>query len=176
MYKKQPLIRARGVSYCKNLLSPRFEHTEGMFTAHPTHYPNFPQIDEKTFLVDLNCFLVQSFHALAPEEESVENLDKTYYVFLPPELCLIHPLPGSLVRGAQRLPSIMKRVESMLLAIQLKEEINYPVPSSKVLFPISCFISAFIIMHLWPRSFTYILTGADLGGFNSCFMSGDSLL
>lgn len=79
-------------------------------------------------------FLVQSFHAIAPEEESEENLDKTYYVFLPPELCLIHPLPGSLVRGAQRLPSIMKRVESMLLAIQLKEKINYPVPSSKVFF------------------------------------------
>ncbi|KAH0456706.1 hypothetical protein IEQ34_014613 [Dendrobium chrysotoxum] len=97
MYKKQPLIRARGVSYCKNLLSPRFEHTE------------------------------------APEGESEENLDKTYYVFLPPELCLIHPLPGSLVRGAQRLPSIMKRVESMLLAIQLKEKINYPVPSAKIL-------------------------------------------
>ncbi|EPS68154.1 hypothetical protein M569_06619, partial [Genlisea aurea] len=29
LYKKQPLIRARGVSYCKNLLSPRFEHSEG---------------------------------------------------------------------------------------------------------------------------------------------------
>lgn len=29
IYKKQPLIRARGVSYCKNLLSPRFEHSEG---------------------------------------------------------------------------------------------------------------------------------------------------
>ncbi|KAK8945029.1 hypothetical protein KSP39_PZI007693 [Platanthera zijinensis] len=97
MYKKQPLIRARGVSYCKNLLSPRFEHTDAL------------------------------------EVESIESLDKTYYVFLPPELCLIHPLPGNLVRGAQRLPSIMKRVESMLLAIQLKKKINYPIPSSKVL-------------------------------------------
>ncbi|KAG0473214.1 hypothetical protein HPP92_015071 [Vanilla planifolia] len=97
MYKKQPLIKARGVSYCKNLLSPRFEHSE------------------------------------AREGESEENLDKTYYVYLPPELCLIHPLPGNLVRGAQRLPSIMKRVESMLLAIQLKEKISYPVPASKIL-------------------------------------------
>lgn len=33
MYKQQPLIRARGVSYCKNLLSPRFEHSEGMLLA-----------------------------------------------------------------------------------------------------------------------------------------------
>jgi hypothetical protein len=29
IYKKQSLIRGRGVSYCKNLLSPRFEHSEG---------------------------------------------------------------------------------------------------------------------------------------------------
>lgn len=93
-YKHQPLIRARGVSYCKNLLSPRFEHSEG---------------------------------------ESEEALDKTYYVFLPPELCFVHPLPGSLVRGAQKLPSIMRRVESMLLAIELKDIIKYPVPASKIL-------------------------------------------
>ncbi|CAN1309687.1 Endoribonuclease Dicer homolog 1 [Linum perenne] len=97
MYKCQPLIRGRGVSYCKNLLSPRFEHSE------------------------------------AGEGETEEAHDKTYYVFLPPELCLVHPLPGSLVRGAQRLPSIMRRVESMLLAIQLKHIIKYPVPASKIL-------------------------------------------
>ncbi|KAL6659920.1 hypothetical protein ACP70R_002042 [Stipagrostis hirtigluma subsp. patula] len=98
IYKKQPLIRARGVSYCKNLLSPRFEHSE------------------------------------ARDGEFSENLDKTYYVYLPPELCLVHPLPGSLVRGAQRLPSIMRRVESMLLAIQLKDIIGYPVPATKETF------------------------------------------
>ncbi|KAI3492942.1 hypothetical protein L1887_42437 [Cichorium endivia] len=97
IYKKQPLIRGRGVSYCKNLLSPRFEHSEGH------------------------------------EGESEETPDKTYYVFLPPELCFVHPLPGSLVRGAQRLPSIMRRVESMLLAVQLKNVINYSVPAFKIL-------------------------------------------
>ncbi|KAF5743870.1 endoribonuclease Dicer 1 [Tripterygium wilfordii] len=95
IFEQQPLIRGRGVSYCKNLLSPRFEHSE--------------------------------------DGESEETLDKTYYVFLPPELCFVHPLPGSLVRGAQRLPSIMRRVESMLLAVQLKDIINYPVPVSKIL-------------------------------------------
>lgn len=97
LYKQQPLIRGRGVSYCKNLLSPRFEHSEGH------------------------------------DGESEEALDKTYYVFLPAELCFVHPLPGSLVRGAQRLPSIMRRVESMLLAVQLKNIINYPIPASKIL-------------------------------------------
>ncbi|KAI3454609.1 hypothetical protein Pfo_011272 [Paulownia fortunei] len=97
MYKQQPLIRARGVSYCKNLLSPRFEHSEGH------------------------------------DGESEEIHEKIYYVFLPPELCFVHPLPGSLVRGAQRLPSIMRRIESMLLAVQLKDIINYPVPASKIL-------------------------------------------
>jgi hypothetical protein len=68
----------------------------------------------------------------AREGELSENLDKTYYVYLPPELCLVHPLLGSLVRGAQRLPSVMRRVESMLLAIQLKDIIGYPVPATKV--------------------------------------------
>ncbi|KAI3825989.1 hypothetical protein L1987_00028 [Smallanthus sonchifolius] len=97
MYKQQPLIRGRGVSYCKNLLSPRFEHSEGH------------------------------------EGESEDSPDKTYYVFLPPELCFVHPLSGSLVRGAQRLPSIMRRVESMLLAVQLKNVINYTVPAFKIL-------------------------------------------
>ncbi|KAL3639558.1 Dicer-like protein 1 [Castilleja foliolosa] len=97
MYKQQPLIRARGVSYCKNLLSPRFDHKDGH------------------------------------DSESDETFEKIYYVFLPSELCFVHPLPGSLVRGAQRLPSIMRRVESMLLAVQLKDIINYPVPSSKIL-------------------------------------------
>ncbi len=28
--KKQPLLRGRGVSHCKNLLSPRFETAEGI--------------------------------------------------------------------------------------------------------------------------------------------------
>ncbi|KAM7276037.1 hypothetical protein ACFE04_017903 [Oxalis oulophora] len=97
VYKQQPLIRGRGVSYCKNLLSPRFEHAEGQ------------------------------------EGESEEILDKTYYVFLPPELCFVHPLSGSLIRGAQRLPSIMRRIESMLLAVELKSIINYPVPAVKIL-------------------------------------------
>jgi endoribonuclease Dicer len=50
----------------------------------------------------------------------------------------VHPLPGSLVRGAQRLPSIMRRVESILLAIQLKDIIKYPVPTSKVFSDLRC--------------------------------------
>ncbi|EPS58332.1 hypothetical protein M569_16483, partial [Genlisea aurea] len=65
--------------------------------------------------------------------ESDEIQEKIYYVFLPPELCFVHPLSGSLVRGAQRLPSIMRRIESMLLAVQLKDTINYPVPATKIL-------------------------------------------
>ncbi|KAL8138311.1 hypothetical protein V2J09_004312 [Rumex salicifolius] len=97
MYKQQPLLRGRGVSYCKNLLSPRFENSE------------------------------------APEGESEETLDKTYYVFLPAELCFVHPLSGGLIRGAQRLPSVMRRVESMLLAIELRNMISFDVPAIKIL-------------------------------------------
>lgn len=33
--KKQPLLRGRGVSHCKNLLSPRFETSDGMFYFPP---------------------------------------------------------------------------------------------------------------------------------------------
>ncbi|CAH9090311.1 unnamed protein product [Cuscuta europaea] len=97
LYRQQPLLRCRGVSYCKNLLSPRFEHSE------------------------------------VQDSEYEETNEKTYYVFLPPELCLLHPLPGPLVRGAQRLPSVMRRVESMLLAVQLKDIISNCVPASKIL-------------------------------------------
>lgn len=82
----------------------------------------------------------------ASNGEFSENLDKTYYVYLPPELCLVHPLPGSLVRGAQRLPSIMRRVESMLLAIQLKDIIGYPVPANKVHLQLS-------IVHVLGKTF-----------------------
>jgi endoribonuclease Dicer len=64
---------------------------------------------------------------------NTEGQDKTYYVMLPPELCVVHPLPGPLVRSAQCLPSIMRRVESMLLAIQLKHEIGYNIPALKVI-------------------------------------------
>ena len=80
------------------------------------------------------------------EGEFEEIVDKTYYVFLPAELCFLHPLPGVLVRGAQRLPSIMRRVESMLLAIELKNIIKYPVPASKVLSFSSLSSSPFIGM------------------------------
>lgn len=79
------------------------------------------------FLFNGKCCVV-----IEHEGESEEDHDKTYYVFLPPELCLVHPLPGSLVRGAQRLPSIMRRVESLLLAVELKNMINYPVQALKV--------------------------------------------
>ena len=52
---------------------------------------------------------------------------------LPPDLCLVHPFPGYLVRGAQRLPSVKSRVESMILVVYLKHAINYPIPPAKIL-------------------------------------------
>lgn len=87
-----------------------------------------------TELVSSSCLFLVIVELIFVEHEGEleEATDKTYYVFLPPELCFLHPLPGSLVRGAQRLPSIMRRVESMLLAVQLKDMIGYPVPALKV--------------------------------------------
>lgn len=95
--------------------------------SHNSYPANaFPQICR--FKFNGKCCVIVAHD----EGESDEIHDKTYYVFLPPELCLVHPLPGSLVRGAQRLPSIMRRVESMLLAVQLRNMINYPVQALKV--------------------------------------------
>lgn len=133
LYKQQPLIRGRGVSYCKNLLSPRFEHSEGLlFLQLPPFLPSVGRQFAHKFMILKLLFSYFSFCLVGHDGESEEALDKTYYVFLPAELCFVHPLPGSLVRGAQRLPSIMRRVESMLLAVQLKNIINYPIPASKV--------------------------------------------
>ena len=137
IYKQQPLLRGRGVSYCKNLLSPRFEHPEGMllpfllFIVFAYYHCNFLFFFlKKRRYYHCNFWSKWSYGFWLGESD--ESVDKTYFVFLPPELCLVHPLPGSLVRGAQRLPSIMRRVESMLLAIQIKHIISYPVPASKV--------------------------------------------
>lgn len=82
--------------------------------------------------------------------DSQDASDKTYYVMLPPELCFVHPLPGPLVRGAQRLPSVMRRVESMLLAIQLKHRINYPIAASKVcILRLVTFIKCVLALLNW---------------------------
>ncbi|KAI4328995.1 hypothetical protein L6164_021304 [Bauhinia variegata] len=43
IYKQQLLIRGRGVSYCKNLLSPRFEHSE-------EHEGESEETHDKTYL------------------------------------------------------------------------------------------------------------------------------
>lgn len=51
IYKKQPLIRARGVSYCKNLLSPRFEHSEGKVAQFFFHEISFRIFLPKYFTV-----------------------------------------------------------------------------------------------------------------------------
>lgn len=122
--KKQPLIKGRGVSYCKNLLSPRFEQ------SGDKNFFFFCLQKFIDFITVRLTHLVFFFFKFKGESETV--LDKTYYVFLPPELCVVHPLSGSLVRGAQKLPSIMRRVESMLLAVQLKNLISFPIPTSKV--------------------------------------------
>ena len=61
---------------------------------------------------------------LSIERNPEEILEKTYYFMLPPDLFLVHPLPGYLVRGAQRFPSMKRRVESMLLVVHLKHAIN----------------------------------------------------
>lgn len=58
----------------------------------------------------------------------------------------------------------------MLLAIQLKHMISYPVPSSKVILK-KAFLDIFFTNYL-----TCILLPADIGSFDCCLMPGDVLL
>lgn len=137
--KKQALIRGRGVSHCKNLLSPRFESSDGSVSVTRRYFTlrlnrSLPAKLGRMFMfLRRRLQIFDTSHVSSGTAgNSEEPLDKTYYVMLPPELCLVHPLPGPLVRGAQRLPSVMRRVESMLLAVQLKHQIAYKIPASKV--------------------------------------------
>ena len=103
--KKQPLIRGRGVSHCKNLLSPRFESVEGIQKLNIIHLFVALRVLFCIFLVIIGfsfCCMILNNAANNTEE----GQDKTYYVMLPPELCVVHPLPGPLVRSAQCGPNI----------------------------------------------------------------------
>ncbi|KAF2304830.1 hypothetical protein GH714_038108 [Hevea brasiliensis] len=83
------------------------------------------------------------------------------------------PLPGSLVRGAQRLRSIMRRAERMLLAIQLKDIIDYSFPPSKVLYLVEFLQKS----RLWTIfSFMCPPIPTDLGSLDCSFMPRDSAM
>lgn len=55
IYKKQPLIRGRGVSYCKNLLSPRFENSEGTSLMFFMFVSNTTTLQSSRLI---NCYLI----------------------------------------------------------------------------------------------------------------------
>lgn len=59
------------------------------------------------------------------------------HVHMPPELLVRVDVPVSVVKSLYLLPSVMQRLESLMLASQLREEINchsrnFHIPSSLV--------------------------------------------
>eukprot|EP00897_Mesotaenium_endlicherianum_P000763 jgi/Mesen1/10688/ME000009S10474 len=64
--------------------------------------------------------------------------DRHTYIELPPELCRV-VMPGRIFRSAQLLPSVMHRLENVLLACQLRDTIaaelgsDITIPASKIM-------------------------------------------
>ncbi|XVE97781.1 hypothetical protein REPUB_Repub03eG0048300 [Reevesia pubescens] len=54
-------------------------------------------------------------------------------IHMPPELLLVLDVPVGVLKAFYLLPSLMHRLESLMLASQLREEINFDIPSSLIL-------------------------------------------
>ncbi|CAN1351384.1 Endoribonuclease Dicer homolog 3a [Linum perenne] len=59
---------------------------------------------------------------------------KRYYAHIPPEVLIIINIPSSVLKSMYLLPSMMHRLESLMLASQLRQEIDFTAPN----FHISC--------------------------------------
>ncbi|KHG04216.1 Endoribonuclease Dicer -like protein [Gossypium arboreum] len=85
-------------------------------------------------LVDFNDedFSAQALQASSVNEKSWNN------IHMPPELLLVLDVPIYVLKAFYLLPSLMHRLESLMLASQLREEIdfhssNFDIPSSLIL-------------------------------------------
>ncbi|KAB2077248.1 hypothetical protein ES319_A06G088000v1 [Gossypium barbadense] len=71
-------------------------------------------------------------------QAGVVNEKPRFHVHMPPELLLVLDVPVSVLKSLYLLPSLMHRLESLMLANQLREEINFcssniDIPSSMIL-------------------------------------------
>ncbi|GMI97873.1 dicer-like 3, DICER-LIKE 3 [Hibiscus trionum] len=71
-------------------------------------------------------------------QAGVVNEKPRFHVHMPPELLLVLDVPVSVLKALYLLPSVMHRLESLMLANQLREEINFhssniDIPSSMIL-------------------------------------------
>lgn len=51
---------------------------------------------------------------------------------LPAELCQLHPIGSAVLRTGLHMPSVMRRIESLLVAAQLRAAIGLPIGLEKV--------------------------------------------
>lgn len=103
---KQPLLDVDHTSARLNLLTPRYVNRKGV---------TLPTSSEQT------------------KRTKRENLQQKQ--ILVPELCIIHPFPASLWRKAVCLPCILYRVNSLLLAEQLRLSVAQAISVGSAVLP-----------------------------------------
>lgn len=79
--KKQPLLRGRGVSHCKNLLSPRFETSEGKL-SFPTSFIVFVGSTSQGLCLKVAGYSLQCAVPLIFLDLIADSLHFSYYTVL----------------------------------------------------------------------------------------------
>ena len=93
-------------------------------------YPNQPLLDVDHTSTRLNLllprFLSRKGSSLTQTEkkELLKDKESRHRQILVPELCKVHPIPASLWRQAICLPSVLHRIESLLIMEELLQKIK----------------------------------------------------
>jgi len=103
----QPLLDVDHTSARLNLLTPRFVNRKGV---------TLPMSSQKT------------------KKEKRENLQQKQLLI--PELCIVHPFPASFWRKAVCVPCILYRVNSLLVAEELRQEVARSIGIGPVSLPV----------------------------------------
>ncbi|MBA0728554.1 hypothetical protein Golax_001444, partial [Gossypium laxum] len=118
-----PLTTIALIRYCIVLKHPG----QPLLLLKQSHNPH-------NLLVDFNDedFSAQALQASSVNEKSWNN------IHMPPKLLLVLDVPVYVLKAFYLLPSLMHRLESLMLASQLREEIdfrssNFDIPSSMIL-------------------------------------------
>lgn len=67
------------------------------------------------------------------------------HVQMPPELLATMDIPITVVKSFYLLPSLMHRLESLMFASQLREEIGYYPSSFQISSSLACHITGFCV-------------------------------
>ncbi|KAG5393577.1 hypothetical protein IGI04_023540 [Brassica rapa subsp. trilocularis] len=123
-----------------------FNKKYGIVLAHP----NQPLLKLKQSHHAHNLLVNFSDEVIEKKEPNVSNVRKTkpnIHAHLPPELLVRIDVPRSVTKSIYLLPSVMHRLESLMLASQLREEIdcsidNFSISSTSVLEALTTLTSA----------------------------------